>query len=349
MTATPASTGPKAAPRLSIAQMLGVIRVEFQRARAQGYPLCCLMVAVDGLDDLSARRGHQAKAAAMGAVYDLLKRLAREGGYIGMAVQSGDRVMAVFPNTNPERLARLAADLLAGAAALPGPENEPENEPRGLKLSLGAAHNLLAETNASFEGLVEMAGRALHMATQGGGARYVMWREAESEIDTLRGELVAASRTVRQEQAALSEEASDCGGLQRAELVDKIQRIFGTVERSAQIEGLERQVIDLAVAELYEERRKAVAAQMAEHGRLVDMLERRIQKLTSMLGVTEEELARVMAEKGIDPGVASIFRTVQGLSGGDPNAKAKKAMMSEIFEQNLAFQKREAPAAAAAG
>jgi GGDEF domain-containing protein len=324
--------------------MLGVIRVEFHRARTQRYPLCCLMIAVDGLEALAAREGWQAKAASMGATYDLLKRVAREHGFIGMAVQSGDRIMAVFPNTTTERMGQLGALLLSAAATLPAPAGETQAP----TLSLGAAHNLLAETNSSFEGLVESSGRALHMATSGGGARYVMWREAESEIDALRTDMAATMRTFREEAQALSDEADDTGGLQRAELVDKIQRIFATVARTSEIENLEKQVVDLAVAELYEERRKAVAAQMREHGRQVDMLERRIAKLTSLLGVTEEELARVMSMKQIDAGVASIFKTVQGLRGDDGSIAAKKAMMATIFEQNLAFQKKEPTAAAAA-
>lgn len=340
---TNATTG-RQAPRLSIAQMLGVIRVEFHRARTQRYPLCCLMIAVDGLEALAAREGWQAKTASMSATYELLKRVAREHGFIGMAVQSGDRIMAVFPNTTTERMGQLAALLLSSASTLPAAAGEMQAP----TLSLGAAHNLLAETNSSFEGLVESSGRALHMATQNGGGRYVMYREAESEIDALRSDMAATVRTFREEQQALSDEVDDTGGLQRAELVDKIQRIFATVSRTPEIESLEGQVIELAVAELYEERRKAVAAQMREHGRQVDMLERRISKLTSLLGVTEEELARVMAMKNIDAGVASIFKTVQGLSGDDASAAAKKAMMATIFEQNLAFQKNTEPHAAAA-
>jgi hypothetical protein len=56
-----------------------------------------------------------------------------------------------------------------------------------------------------------------------------------------------------------------------------------------------------------------------------------------------------MSLKQIDPGVASIYRTVQGLRGDDAQAQAKKAMMASIFEQNLSFQKRGAPQPAAVG
>jgi len=173
-----------------------------------------------------------------------------------------------------------------------------------------------------------------------------MWREAEAEIDGLRAELEAQKKSFAAEQQILEDEASEIGGLQQAELVDKIQRIFAGVPSTPDIETLQRQVVELAVKELYEERRKAVAAQMAEHRRQTEMLEKRISKLTSILGITEEELRRVMAMKNIDAGVASIFRTVQGLTAEDGQAETKKALMSEIFMQNKAFQKRAvAPAA----
>lgn len=332
------------AQRLSITQMLSVMRVEFHRARTQRYPLCALMVAVDGLDALATRDGWQAKTSEMQSAYDILKRVAREHGFIGMAIQSGDRIMAVFPNTPAERMS-LLGNLLVEAGRARGATSATGS---ALLLSLGASHNLLAETNSSFEGLVESAGRALHLATQSGGGRYVMWREAESEIAALRNDIAAATRTFREEQQTLQDEAGDAGGLQRAELVDKIQKIFATVVRTSEIETLETKIVELAVAELYEERRKAVAAQMREHARQVDVLERRIAKLTSVIGVTEDELARVMAMKMVDPGVASIFKTVQGLRGDDPQQQAKKAMMSTIFEQNLAFQKKPIAQAAAA-
>jgi GGDEF domain-containing protein len=343
MTSESNGTAARQAPRLSITQMLGVIRVEFHRARTQRYPLCCLMIAVDGLEEVASRDGWEAKAASMATAYDLLKRIAREHGFIGMAVQSGDRIMAVFPNTSTERMGELGSRLLEAGRALA------TTSVSGLALSfsLGASHNLLAETNSSFGGLVESAGRALHLATQSGGGRYVMWREAESEIEALRGEMAAATKSFRAEQETLEEEAGDAGGLQRAELVDKIQRIFASVTRTPDIDSLQTQIIELAVTELYEERRKAVAAQMREHARQVETLERRIAKLTSVIGVTEEELARVMAMKMVDPGVASIFKTVQGLRGDDPQAQAKKAMMSTIFEENLSFQKKKDTQAAA--
>lgn len=339
------STSNQKAPQLTLAQMLGVMRVEFHRARAARQPLCTLMIAVDNLEAIFEQHYWPGKDAAMRAGYDLLKSCCKELGFFGMALMSGDRIMAVFPHTEPGKLSTLGNRLIEAARALPF---EIMGEATPITLSIGASHNLLAETNSSFEGLVEMAGRALFLATEGQGNRYVMWREAEAEIDGLRAELESQKKEFAREQQMLEDEASEIGGLQQAQLVDKIQQLFSGVGRTPEIDSLEKQILELAIKELYEERRKAVAAQMAEHRRQTDMLEKRIAKLTSILGVTEEELKRVMAMKSIDPGVASIFRTVQGLSSEESQAETKKAMMSEIFKQNMAFQKRDQAAATSA-
>jgi GGDEF domain-containing protein len=323
--------------RLSVPQMLHVMRIEFHRARHQTYPIVCLMIAIDGIEELTAEHGYELKQRLMRETYGLLRKATSEHGFIGMALMSGDRVMAVFPSLQPGRGGELGRFLNEGARAL---DLEAGGKKIELKLSLGAAHNLLAETNSSFEGLVERAGRALHLAREGGGNRYVMWREAEAEIELLRGELKQRVQEFSEQHAVMAEEAAEVGGLQESAVMDEMQKIFAATSRTPEIVELEKQILALAARELFEERRKAVAANVAEHKRQIDQLERRIAKLTSILGVTEEELARVMAMKNIDAGVASIYRTVQGLSGSDEQAAAKKAMMAEIFRSNLAFQKR---------
>jgi len=338
-TTTARDSAGKSAPqknRLSVPQMLHVMRIEFHRARHQSYPIVCLMIAVDGIDELTAAHGYELKQRLMRETYGLLRKATSEHGFIGMALMSGDRVMAVFPSLTPPRGGELGRFLNDGARSLDIRAGEEKIE---LKLSLGAAHNLLAETNSSFEGFVERAGRALHMAREGGGDRYVMWREAEAELEQLRGELTQRVQEFTEQHAVMVEEAAEVGGLQESAVLDEMQKIFAATSRTPEVIALEKQVLALAARELFEERRKAVAATVAEHKRQIDQLERRIAKLTSILGVTEEELVRVMAMKNIDAGVASIYRTVQGLSGTDEQAQAKKAMMAEIFRSNFAFQK----------
>ncbi|MBK7877459.1 MAG: diguanylate cyclase [Planctomycetes bacterium] len=343
MTAVQSERAPSGQKQLTVAQMLHVMRVEFHRARSQRYPLVCAMLSIDGLEALAESAGFGAKQALLAAAYDLLRATCREQACIGMALRAGERIMAVFPNLAPTRASDLGRTLCERASAVQVPT---EGGNVTLSLSIGMAHNLLAETNSSFEGIVEVAGRALSMARDGGGGKSFLWREAEAELDQLRGELAERRKSFEEQHAVLQEEVSEIGDLQKSEVLDKLQALFAGVARTDEITALEKQVLAVAAKELYSERQKAIQATVDEHRRQIDQLERRIAKLTQILGVTESELKRVMAMKSIDPGVASIFREVQGLSASDEQGETKKAMMSAIFEANLSFQRRAAPAAA---
>lgn len=70
----------------------------------------------------------------------------------------------------------------------------------------------------------------------------------------------------------------------------------------------------------------------------VDQLERRIKKLTRSLETTEDALRRVSLLSEHDPGIASIFRTVQGLTVEDPAWENKQSLLGAIFEANLELQ-----------
>jgi Mrp family chromosome partitioning ATPase len=73
----------------------------------------------------------------------------------------------------------------------------------------------------------------------------------------------------------------------------------------------------------------------AAHRRRIDQLERRIAKLTQQLEQTEAELKRIAAMKSIDLGIASIYRSVQGLSARDEALALKRSLMRDIFQANL--------------
>jgi hypothetical protein len=119
--------------------------------------------------------------------------------------------------------------------------------------------------------------------------------------------------------------------------------LFAGLAPSRELEQLEREVLALAAHELLEERSRAVA----EHQRQIGLLERRIEKLTVAMGITEQQLETAMQQRTMDAGVASIYRTVQGLPANDSNREQKKAMMASIFEQNLALRRRSAERLAA--
>ena len=77
----------------------------------------------------------------------------------------------------------------------------------------------------------------------------------------------------------------------------------------------------------------------------VEVLERRVKKLTAQLDETEQLLARVRGEKSADEaGVASIYRTVQGLRGDEAAVAQRRALLHEIFRHNLELRSELATA-----
>lgn len=71
----------------------------------------------------------------------------------------------------------------------------------------------------------------------------------------------------------------------------------------------------------------------------IDLLERRLAKMARLLEAKEQEVAKVASASG-EPGVASVFREVQGLEGSGEEVQRKKDLMSRIFEANLDLRKQ---------
>ena len=70
----------------------------------------------------------------------------------------------------------------------------------------------------------------------------------------------------------------------------------------------------------------------------IELLQRRLDKLRRLLELRESELGRLAAAGEIEPGLASIYRTVQGLEGDDETVRRKREMMARIFDANLQLQ-----------
>lgn len=65
-----------------------------------------------------------------------------------------------------------------------------------------------------------------------------------------------------------------------------------------------------------------------------DPQERRIQKLLRQLQAAEGEINKLRSSKDKDPGLASFFKSVQGLDPAAPHAAAKRGMLDTVFRQN---------------
>lgn len=70
----------------------------------------------------------------------------------------------------------------------------------------------------------------------------------------------------------------------------------------------------------------------------IELLERRLIKLRRLLSESEERLARAGRGQESDSGVASRYRTVQGLADDAPERELKAGLMESLFRANLELQ-----------
>lgn len=163
---------------------------------------------------------------------------------------------------------------------------------------------------------------------------------ARRELEALLEELGKKHVEFRQSRENLVRETFDKGLVQDQELSEIIYQALGGANAPPPMRQLQRRLTGMVLESLQRERQRAVDEKTSEHGEELRRYELRIAKLTQSLELTEEELKRIAAMKNIDPGVASIYRTVQGLSADDDSAEVKKEMLAGIFQANLVLQKQ---------
>ncbi len=66
----------------------------------------------------------------------------------------------------------------------------------------------------------------------------------------------------------------------------------------------------------------------------VDLLQRRLAKVKGLLQEREDQLRRLDSAGGVEVGLASIYREVQGIVDKGPEAERKRELMTSIFEAN---------------
>jgi hypothetical protein len=121
---------------------------------------------------------------------------------------------------------------------------------------------------------------------------------------------------------------------------DKIRELFGLSDADASLVArIERQVTAQLLVEL-RDRQAGPARSDDEALRKIELLERRIAKLTGQLGMTEEQLQNVLRMKNIDPGVASIYAACRASASEQAHAQLKKEMMGKIFQANVELRKK---------
>lgn len=349
-------------------EMLSLMRGEFFRAKRYDYSLVCMLISVDRLGSLQDLYGVESKHEILRGTVDLLSSVTRASDYLGCLVD--DRLLAIFPHTNRAGAGALAWRLLKGAREM---QFDSDGRLIQITLSIGAADTAHASIDA-FDRLVKTAEAGLAIAIESGGDRYVVREEMASELERLQSKLdelkaagpapadglaapaaaapaqpaPAAPEPAEPERDAAAAARADLGSFD-LEFVDdgtldgRIRAAFSALigESVPGLTDLVEHVIAMTQQEVHAERERAAESSSTEYQQRISMLERRVNKLNGLLGMTEEELKRVLKMKNVDPGLSSIYRAVQGLGEDESQAELKKVLMEKIFQANLSLQKEK--------
>ncbi|MEM1449678.1 MAG: GGDEF domain-containing protein [Planctomycetota bacterium] len=153
----------------SLAQIQHLMRVEFNRAQRYGYPISCVMLAVDRLGHLRDMYGYDAKEEIIDVVVGLLKGATRGSDFLGR--MADDRLLAVVPHTDHAGLESMCERLASAARQL---DFASDSRKIQITMSVGGAYDGGAERSLFFDALLEAADEALQDAVAAGGDRIVL-------------------------------------------------------------------------------------------------------------------------------------------------------------------------------
>lgn len=331
----------------SPAQVRALMAAEFERARRYGEPLAGLLIGVDRLGQLTDFYGYEAKAEILEAIAELMNENLRAGDFLGCRIE--DSLLLILPYTGRDGARALARRILSGARAL---VFEGGGRTLRVSVSISAAYSDNPSSN-HFSGLLEVTGNGLRAATEDGGDRFIEWKPVESDFDRLRRDLEDRIQSLRSDlPGGAPREAASMQDIAPAPLAvatpaapaSEEAPVAESVPSAPQELSLSTKLRSLLDAQAAEGQEDSAALQskiqelLTQHNRQIDVLERRISKLTRNLELTEDELKRMSLLKDVDVGVASIYRDVQGLNADSESREAKKHMMANIFEANLELQ-----------
>ncbi|MEW6073694.1 MAG: hypothetical protein AB1726_14010 [Planctomycetota bacterium] len=166
---------------------------------------------------------------------------------------------------------------------------------------------------------------------------------ARAELGELLKRLDFFSSLQQADERAQRRGARSFDEVHRPDLARRVADLLARAERGELAPAeLRELLVGLAARSVEEDRRRIHDERAAEHGRLVETFERRIAKLNQALAASEEALAALAKQKGIDPGLASIYRTVQGLPDNEDNRRVKELLLEQVFLANMLLQKKTA-------
>lgn len=333
-----ATEAAQAQRRISTEQTIELMRLEVESACRNGHPITCLMLGLDGFidsDSMLHRRTLMPKA------FHELKTVSFDNDRRGLGIWTEAYILAVYPHTRPDQVLKMSEELVLKAHNL---SYEGQLEGELVSFSIGISHNQHEGEDVDFQSMLQDAQSGLAMAENSGGDQVSSYRSLETEIDRLQSEVKNQLLEIEEIQRGIATDSADTGAQWGQVLVGKVVDMFQREsDKSPDSLRLEKEVVALLKFELSNFTTSDLASELKNSRGTIANLERRIEKLTSSLQRTEEELVRLASMKDIELGVSSIFRTVQGLSADDNLADAKRDMLKNIFEANLALRGAIAP------
>lgn len=305
---------------------------EYDAAQGQHAPFALLSITMD--DPLRHTVAAQLSGdLLLASLAGALRVLPREGDII--AVKQGASMVVALTRSRQEATDALAKRLVAAAKRLPVPGVV---HPVVTSVSIGFA---FARYDAGYwlDTLLAVAQDGAQVAASGGGGRAVhteLYSFHQKRLERLHPDrpkpVIPPAPEAGAHASPLAPPAAPRatnGGVTAA-----------TAGASRQnIEDLEERVLRLAREWAQDALDKALSQQNKLHSSQVDVLERRIAKLSKSLEEAQVDLERAQGGAETDPGIASTFRAVQGLHGG-ADVAPKLEMLKKLLEMNLALREQ---------
>jgi len=330
MTAFPAlNFGQSGKSLFSPQEIARLMEAEFRRSQRYGYPLGLCLVGIDRLESLHDLYGVDSRERIVEAVLALLRSTTRASDALGTLREQ--RLLVLLPHSPRPACQAVARRLLRGCREL-----EFRGDGRNLRASLSIG--LVQRTGeASLATLAARAEQALAAALEAGGNRFVEAEELlppPTPVRLVPPELPRAVAPVAGPPPAAPlpplPAPEELGG---GDLAERIHRLFQVVGGGDGLLALERDVLTTLQRTLDDARPRPRSS--ADVQAAIVTLEARVAELRRMLDASEQELERMVREKSVDPGLASLYHGVQGLDPGTKDFAKKKELLAVIYQANV--------------
>lgn len=162
--------------------------------------------------------------------------------------------------------------------------------------------------------------------------------QAEQEVDRLRRDLAEQERQLEAKLKLAETEVQASYAGEDQDIAKRLNTLLTGLSQAKGQKDIHEKVLAMVMDIVRGQRREALKAKESARDQEVQHLQRRIEKLSTSLETTEQQLVKITAVRDIDDGISSVYREVQGLSKDDRQYTHKKALMSNIFAANKELQ-----------